>query len=148
MKYLNWSIHLSLFALLILLTPNSAAASPLPVPSTAASYELDNNWEKLGQRRVNYGLDRDEILVTAREGRFTRLKLKVRRGGINLHRCVVHFGNGDTQSLNIRENIPAGGQTRVLDLQGNRRVITKVVFWYDTKNWSGRRAILELWGRH
>jgi len=148
MKYLNWSIHLSLFAFLILVTPNLSSASPLPVPSSSPSLELDNNWEKLGQRRVNYGLDRDEILVTAREGSFTRLRLKVRRGGINLHRCVVHFRNGDTQSLNIRENIPAGGQTRVLDLQGNRRIITKVVFWYDTKNWSGRRAILELWGRH
>ena len=32
-------------------------------------------WEKLGQRRVNYGLDRDEILVTAREGTFTALRL-------------------------------------------------------------------------
>ncbi|MCB0636269.1 MAG: hypothetical protein KDC54_06610, partial [Lewinella sp.] len=67
---------------------------------------------------------------------------------INLHRCVVHFGNGDTQELQIRENIGPNGRTRVLNLEGNRRIITKVVFWYDTQNWSGRRAILELWGRH
>lgn len=116
--------------------------------STTTTTDAPPAWEKLGQRRVNYGLDRDEILVTAAEGRFTALQLRMDRGGINLHRCVVHFGNGDTQELQIRETIGPNGRTRVLNLEGNRRIITKVVFWYDTQNWSGRRAILELWGRH
>jgi len=107
-----------------------------------------NRWEKLGQRKVNYGLDRDQISVTARDGLFTALKLKVKNGGINLHRCVVHFRNGQTQALNIGQTIRAGERTRVLDLAGNRRVITKVVFWYDTKNFARNRGTVELRGRH
>lgn len=105
-------------------------------------------WEKLGVRKVNYGLDRDEIWVTAAEGRFTALKLSVTGGGINLHRIAVHYGNGDIDELEVRENIRPGGETRVLDLQGNKRIIQKVVFWYDTKNWAGRKASVHLWGRH
>ena len=105
-------------------------------------------WEKLGERRVNYGLDRDEILVTAREGTFTALRLHAELAPMNFHRCVVHFANGSTQTLQISETVRAGQTTRLLDLAGNNRIITKVVFWYDTKNRARRRGRVELWGRH
>ena len=109
---------------------------------------LPPRWEKLGERNVNFAVDRDEIFVTASEGRFTALKIKVRKGAINLHKMVVHFGDGSEQEVETRNNIAAGGESRVINLEGNRRVITKVVFWYDTKNFAGRKAEVELWGRH
>ncbi len=104
-------------------------------------------WELLGTKKVNYGLDRDEIIVTATEGVFSALKLRVRRGGINLHKVAVHFANGEVEELELRHNIPAGGESRVLDLPGNKRIIQKVVFWYDTKNYANKKAVIELWGR-
>lgn len=104
-------------------------------------------WEMLGQRKVDRKVDRDEILVTAREGVFRKIKLIVRRSPINMHRCVVHFRNGDTQNVELRNNIPAGSSTRVIDIEGNRRIIAKVVFWYDTKGLQDK-AVVELWGRH
>lgn len=113
------------------------------------SVQTPPRWEKLGQRRVNYGLDRDEILVTAREGRFTSIRLKAELAPINIHRCVVHFANGSTESFRFSGGDLAAGQvSRNLDLPGNRRIITKVVFWYDTKNRARRRGRVELWGRH
>lgn len=106
-------------------------------------------WENLGQRKVNYSLDRDEIMVTARDGRFSAVKLKVRKGAINMHKMTIHFGDGTKQQVNLRNKIPAGGETRVVNLKGNKkRVIRKVVFWYDTKNLANKRATVELWGRH
>jgi hypothetical protein len=124
----------------------------LPEIATAhVSSALDTppRWEKLGQRRVNYGLDRDEILVTVREGRFTSLRLKAEVAPINIHRCVVHFRNGGTETFRFAGGDLAPGQvTRNLDLPGNRRIITKVVFYYDTKNRASRRGRVELWGRH
>ncbi len=120
--------------------------------TTAATYPTQDawhgRWEKLGQRTVDYRLDRDEIPVTIREGRFTALKLVVRKAPINLHRVVVHFGNGERMEFHIRKHIRAGGQTRVLDLPGGKRVIRKVVFWYDTKGLPRQKAVVELWGRH
>ncbi len=105
-------------------------------------------WERLGTRKVNYGLDRDEIFVTAKDGIFTALKIKVKRGGVNMHKLVVHYGNGQTDEIELRNNLTPGSESRVLDLVGNKRIIQKVVFWYDTKNIARRRAVVELWGRH
>ncbi|MCB0637636.1 MAG: hypothetical protein KDC54_13495, partial [Lewinella sp.] len=56
--------------LLSLLTVWSMTSAFTPATTTTDTPPV---WEKLGQRRVNYGLDRDEILVTAAEGRFTAL---------------------------------------------------------------------------
>jgi len=116
----------------------SAFTNPAPLAA---------NWELLGSRKVNYKLDRDVISVTKKEGTFTALKIKVRKGGINLHRMTVQFGNGETQELEVRENIREGGETRAIDLPGNTRIIEKVTFWYDTKNRSDRRAVVDLLGK-
>lgn len=105
-------------------------------------------WEKLGERRVKYGLDHDEILVTRMEGNFTAIKLLIKKAPVNFHRLVVHFATGGIQEVELRNEIPAGGETRVIDLRGGDRIIRKVVFWYDTKNTAGARAEVELWGRH
>lgn len=126
-------------------------ALPLLVLAVAAlslSFTAPPRWELLGSRKVNYGLDRDEILVTVREGTFDAIKLMVNRAPINLHRVVIHFGNGTTQEVEVRNNIPAGGETRVMDIRGNNRIIRKVVFWYDTKNLAPGKAVVQLWGRH
>jgi hypothetical protein len=88
-------------------------------------------WEKLGDRKINYAL-----------------QIKVRFGAINMSKMVVHFGNGETKEIELRDNFSAGSSSRVIDLPGNNRIITKVVFWYDTKNRSRLRARIELWGRH
>lgn len=126
---------------------NLATALPKSdIPNPTSTFPP--RWEKLGERNVNFRVDRDEIFVTASEGRFTALKIKVRKGAINLHKMVVHFGDGSEQEVETRNNIAAGGESRVIDLAGNRRVITKVVFVYDTKNFADRKAEVELWGRH
>jgi hypothetical protein len=107
-----------------------------------------NKWEKLGERKVNMGLDHDRIVVGASDGFFKKLKIRVRNSGINLHKMVVHYGNGEKQELEVREEIQKGGESRVIDIKGNRRVILSVDFWYDTKGLINDKAIVELWGRH
>lgn len=127
-------------------------ALALPMFTTTLSAHHDHRqlgrWEKLGQRQVNFRVDRDVIRVGAREGSFKALQLKVSGGAIDLTRVIVHYRNGEEQILNVRQSIPRGGQSRVLDLPGNNRIITKVVFVYDTRNRSRRRATVALWGRH
>ncbi|MDX1683905.1 MAG: DUF2541 family protein [Saprospiraceae bacterium] len=105
------------------------------------------NWVKLGSKNVKYSLDRDEIFVTARDGRFSKIKLKIRKGGVNMHKVVVHFGNGETQNVILKKNFSGGSETRAIDLKGGKRVIKKVVFWYDSKNVSVKKARVELWGK-
>ncbi|MCB0563984.1 MAG: hypothetical protein KDD01_06365 [Phaeodactylibacter sp.] len=141
------TIKPAIYLLLLATFALGSAFTPMAESAGLEAFTQPPRWKKLGQRKVNRALDRDEILVTGREGAFTKLKFIVRRSPINMHRCVIHFRNGDTQEVALRNNIPAGGETRVIDLEGNRRIITKVVFWYDTKGLQDK-AVLELWGRH
>ena len=105
-------------------------------------------WEQLGSRKINYTLDRDVIYVTGVEGTFNALKIKVIHEPIALYDIKVHYRNGGVEDLKTRINIPAGGESRVIDLRGNNRVIEKVVFRYETKGSNDRRAKLVLYGRH
>ena len=125
-----------------------AAFAALAAMSFTTLPENTRPWELLGVRKVNYALDHDEIVVTRAEGAFTGLQIKVKRGPVNMHRIVVHFGNGEKEEFELRENFRAGSESRVIDLPGNKRVIKKVDFLYDTKNLSDRKGVVELWGKH
>ena len=105
-------------------------------------------WEKLGAKNVNYRLDRDVINVGAYDGTFKKLKLVVTKGNLNMHRMVVHYGNGSKQEIELRHNFGRRSTSRVIDLRGNKRVIKKITFVYDTKNASRRRAKVHVYGRH
>ena len=142
-----FTIKPAIYFLLLAAVAFGTAFTPSAKKAPTEALTRPPRWEKLGERKVDRQVDRDEIFVTAREGVFSKIKLIVRRSAINMHRCVVHFRNGGTQEVDIRNNIPAGGETRVIDIDGNRRIITKVVFWYDTKGLQDK-AVVELWGRH
>jgi len=105
-------------------------------------------WELLGVRKINHGLDRDEIIVTRAEGVFSAVQLRIKRSPINMHKLAIHYGNGEVDEIELRENYRAGSQSRVIDLPGNKRIIQKVVLWYDTKNLARGKGVVELWGKH
>ena len=106
------------------------------------------SWERLGSRAVNFGLDRDVINVGAHEGAFTKLKVQVTGAPVNMHRVKVEYMNGDVQNLQIKENFSPGSGTRIIDLKGNKRIIQRITFFYDTKNRAKRRAKVHVFGRH
>jgi hypothetical protein len=106
-----------------------------------------NGWKVLGSAKVHGHADHDEIWVTGMEGDFKAVKLMVENEGIEFNRVVLHFANGNKQELNIRRFIPAGGETKVLDLNGDDRVIKKVDFYYESKASSKTKAKVVLYGK-
>lgn len=109
---------------------------------------MQPKWELLGKRDVNYAVDHDEIFVTAAEGTFTAIKIKVLAAPVHINDLKVHYRNGQVEDVQVRSEIPAGGETRVIDLTGNERIIKKVTFWYSTKPNRGPKAKVLLFGRH
>ncbi len=99
-----------------------------------------DGWEKLGARTVDYRVEKDVLPVTSAKGTFTKLKFFVKGGAVNFKDVKVFYRNGTVQDIEVRKTIPAGGETRVIDLNGNERVITKIEFLYDTKNSSKTKA--------
>jgi hypothetical protein len=104
------------------------------------------NWVLLGQRTVTDRIDHDQIVVTATRGDFRSIKITVQRAAVDFHRVVVHFRNGGNQEVEMRHTIPAGGETRAIDLRAGDRVIRSVDFWYDARTIRGRRAVVRLFG--
>lgn len=111
----------------------------------AASTSARERREYLGNAHVDGRVDHDVIHVGASEGRFRAIQLQVRGGAIEFDRVLVHFRNGTTEELVIRDRIPAGGITRPIDLPGDRRIIEAVELFYGKDNWR-RRPEVRLYG--
>lgn len=113
-----------------------------------SAFAIPSHWEYLGGRKIDKDLDKDKIYITASEGSFNALKIKVLHRPMKLYDMKVHYGNGSVQDIKVKVHIPAGGESRVIDLAGGNRVIEKVVFRYETRGNQGQRAKILLFGRH
>lgn len=87
-------------------------------------------WTRLGCKDVRFLIDRDTIRVGRQEGRFSALRLKVRRAPVEMFSLRVTFGNGSRIDVPVREFIPPGGGSRPIDLPGNNRGIDRIEMLY------------------
>lgn len=113
-------------------------------PINTAVYK---QWSHLGSKTVNFRLDRDVIRVGARNGAFQKLKIEVRGGDLKMHRMVVEYRNGQKEVIQLRHHFSARSGSRVIDLNGNRRIIKDITFIYDSVNKPGRKATIHVFGR-
>jgi hypothetical protein len=112
------------------------------------AFAQQGTWERLGTRKVDRRVDHDEIIVTWTEGVFDAIKIEVTGAPLNMHKCVVHFANGGDQEILTRHNFTQGSGSRVIDLNGNNRIINRISFWYDTKGLLKGKASVTVYGRH
>ncbi len=115
--------------------------------STFQSTLTAQPWSYLGSSKVHGHADHDAILVTGLKGDFSAIKLMVENEGVQFEHVVVHFANGGKQEMVLRDFIPAGGETRVMDLTGRDRVIRSVDFFYKSNAVTKRKGKVALYGR-
>jgi hypothetical protein len=115
----------------------------LPQPGQG---QRKRGWRLLGTAHVDGAVDHDNITVSKSERPFREIQLRVRGGAVEFRHVVVHYGNGASDEVQVRERIPAGGQTRPIDLRGERRDIRSVELWYAQGRWR-KRPTVELYGR-
>ena len=64
-----------------------------------------------------------------------------------MRKILVRYDDGGLpENVEVRYNIPQGGESREIDLKGGRRKIKSVEFWYDTKGFLNGRANVTLFG--
>jgi hypothetical protein len=100
----------------------------------------------LGEANVDGSIDHDNIVVTRAKGRFRAIQLRIEKNAIEFDRVIIHFGNGEATPIQIRNRIPAGGETRVIEIPGPARFIQSVEFYYARGNWSGPKPKVRLFG--
>ena len=103
------------------------------------------SWEYLGNAHVDGSQDHDSIKVGRSAGSYRAIQLRISGGAINFERVIVRFGNGSQEEIAIRSRIPDGGQTRVIDLPGERRIIQSLDLWYNRDHW-GKRPKVSMYG--
>ena len=106
---------------------------------------IEEGWELLGEKKVNFVRDKDEIEVKGRTP-YTALRFKVEDKDVRIDEVKVYFDNGDKLEPNISDVIPAGQYSRVVDLGREGRYIDHIEFKYrSTGNiLSGRADVLVL----
>lgn len=120
----------------------------LVIITAATASAQQGTWENLGSRKVSHRVDHDEIMVTWTDGVFDAIKIVVTGAPLTMHKCVVHFGNGTSQEIELRNNFTQGSDSRIVDLAGNNRIINRISFWYDTKGLLRGKATVTVFGRH
>lgn len=119
------------------------------LPGAASARRGAGNWALLGERHVTDKLDHDTIVVTGARGEFRHLQIRVFERPVQFHKVVVHFGDGQSQELELRDVIRAGGRSRTIDLEGRARVIRSIDLWYDAQSIGhGKGALVKVFGQH
>jgi hypothetical protein len=133
--------------MLFILSAGGAVSAQRPSRWFSQTPQMYGRWTYLGQSNVDGNLDRDRISVGRWRGRFQRIQIRVERAPIEFHRVIVHYANGRSEEVEIRQRIPSGGQTRAIDLRGDDRNIDSVEFLYSRGGWRyGRTPRVRLYG--
>ena len=104
-------------------------------------------WKLIGQTHADHGADHDGIVVKGPFDNFRRIKFKVTDAPLNMMHMVVTYDNGAPDRIEIRQNIPKGGESRVIDLKGiGKRSVRRIDFWYDTKGFLNGKADVTVFG--
>jgi hypothetical protein len=141
MKKYNKIIALSV--VLILFFGNIVQAQKISQPGPGAR----GTWKILGTTHAKHTADHDAIIIKGPYDYFRKLKFKVTDAPLNMHRMIVRYDDGGLpENIDIRHNIPQGGESRIIDLRGGKRKLKSVEFWYDTKGLLRGKADVTLFG--
>jgi len=104
-------------------------------------------WKFLGDKWVSFSVDRDVIHFGDLRDDVRQLQIRVTDGPLKMYDMKVYFDNGDVQDVQLRSNFKQGSSSRVIDLNGGLRHLSKIEFWYETKGFAKGRARVAVWGR-
>jgi hypothetical protein len=124
----------------------AAMAAAVLFVAVAAARAGDDAWKLLGTRKVTDRVERDFVDVGARRGEFTAVQIRVEKVAVQFREVTIHFSNGKRQTVELRDVIPAGGQSRVIDLAGDDRHIRSIELFYDSQS-RGHRGTVRVWAR-
>ncbi|WP_316632942.1 hypothetical protein [uncultured Flavobacterium sp.] len=91
-------------------------------------------WRMLGTVHAKYIADHDALAVPGPYDYYRKIKIKVTDSPLNLQKMIVRYDDGGApENIEIVQNIPKNGESRVIDLRGGKRKLKSVEFWYNTK---------------
>jgi hypothetical protein len=113
------------------------------------SIGIEEGWELLGEEKVNYVRDRDELDVRSRN-QYTAIRFIVEDREIRLNDLEITYQNGDKLTPAVDEVIAAGQTSRIIELAADGKYIDKISFAYRTTGnvLKGRGKVIVLGRRY
>ena len=97
--------------------------------SSRRTFGLEEGWELLGERKVNFLRDKDVMEVSSRN-LFTAIRFYVEDKDVRINDLKVQFENGDKMEPALDDVIKAGETSRVIQLAADGRRISSIEFKY------------------
>ncbi len=113
---------------------------------TSAMHAYSDDWLPLGSAHVDGQHDHDDIKVGDKAGRYRFLQIRVVNAPIQFDHIVVHYGDGEPETLHVRDVIPAGGHSRAIRLQGDR-IVQSFELWYSKADPNSGKPEVNLFGK-
>ena len=105
--------------------------SNLSCGSSRKTLVLEEGWELLAERKVNFVRDKDVIDIESRN-QFTAIRFKVEDRDVRINDLRIWFDNGDKLEPNVDDVIVADQYSRIIELARDGRYIDKIEFRYRT----------------
>jgi hypothetical protein len=106
------------------------------------------DWFFLEDKKVSFGADHDVIHFGNWKDDVRQIKLKVTDGPLRMYSMKVYFDNGTVQDVELRNRFAQGSESRVIDLDGGLRHLSKIEFWYETKGFARGKSRVAVWGHN
>lgn len=116
--------------------------------TTAKSAKKPGEWFFLEDKKVGFGADHDVIHFGNWKDDVRQIKLKITDGPLKMYSMKIYFDNGAGQNVELRNRFAQGSESRVIDMEGGLRHLSKIEFWYETKGFARGRSRVAVWGRN
>lgn len=122
----------------------SAFAQKVATPKPGAT----GTWRMLGTISAKSSGDHDVIVVRGPYDYFRKLKFKVTDSKIEIRHMIVRYDDkGAPEKIEVRQEIPKGGESREINLKGGKRKLKSVEFWYSDRGFMNGKADLTLFAK-
>ncbi|MGV3529180.1 MAG: hypothetical protein ACO1OO_09820 [Flavisolibacter sp.] len=110
---------------------------------------LEQGWDVLDQRKVNFVRDHDAIEIKSRTP-YTALRFKVEDKDVRINELKIVFDNGDKLEPVMDDVITAGQWSRIIELGREGRVINSIEFKYRSLGnlLTGRATVITIGRRY
>jgi hypothetical protein len=106
------------------------------------------NWFFLADKKVGFGVDHDVIHFGNWKDDVRQIQLKITDGPLKMYDMKIYFDNGTVQNVELRNRFAQGSESRVIDMDGGLRHLTKIEFTYETKGFLRGKSRVAVWGKN
>jgi hypothetical protein len=105
------------------------------------------SWRLIAQTTADFSADHNVIVFGGLYDKVRSIKFEVTNAPLHLVQLVVRYDSGGVERIAVRQDIPSGGESQVIELAGaGAESLRRVECWYDAGAVEQGRADLTLLG--